>query len=243
MKNKSGMQWIYMISLLFLVLEAAKYLFVVNISPVFIGIDISGLLIVLGLLYYQSSRLMPIKDCKDEECQAEIRSLQDRIVSLQAMLESNQVSDAKKNDSLAVQNKFVTKMCDIKNKLSKQEQLIPALFKEINDHFEPVCAVVYAQNESNAFGVVHTFGIDEDIQIAPAVLGEGLNGQALSDMTPIEIEDVPCNYFTVSSGIGESKAAYIYLLPYQLNDKTVLFEVGTFKKVSLLSAWTEFMKA
>lgn len=60
-------------------------------------------------------------------------------------------------------------------------------------------------------------------------LGENLNGEAAKSQTVTFIDDIPADYFTVESGLGNGKAGQLCLLPIVADGKTIaLIELASF---------------
>ncbi|MGE7666460.1 response regulator [Ureibacillus composti] len=59
--------------------------------------------------------------------------------------------------------------------------------------------------------------------------GEGLIGQAALEKTPIILTDVPADYISVSSGLGEAKPLNLYILPISFEDHVIaVLELASF---------------
>ena len=68
-------------------------------------------------------------------------------------------------------------------------------------------------------------------EVDPFVIGEGIAGQAAEDKKPIRINDIPENYFDVSSGLGNSKPKHLMFIPIVYKNQTIaLIEAGSFEK-------------
>ena len=66
-------------------------------------------------------------------------------------------------------------------------------------------------------------------------IGEGLLGQAAMEHSPLEVANLPDNYFKLVSGLGQSQPRVLALVPIRWNDKTVaVLELGLMSKLSAL---------
>ena len=60
--------------------------------------------------------------------------------------------------------------------------------------------------------------------------GEGLVGTCYLEKETIFLTDIPDNYFTISSGLGESKPVCLIIVPLKTDDKVLgIIEIATFK--------------
>ncbi|MFJ8235917.1 response regulator [Ureibacillus sp. NPDC094379] len=60
-------------------------------------------------------------------------------------------------------------------------------------------------------------------------IGEGLIGQAILEKTPIILTDVPADYISVSSGLGEAKPLNLYIYPIRFEDHVIaVLELASF---------------
>ncbi|MCU9612545.1 response regulator [Caldibacillus lycopersici] len=63
--------------------------------------------------------------------------------------------------------------------------------------------------------------------------GEGLVGQAVLEKTPIILTNVPSDYITVKSGLGEAVPVCIYVLPIMFEDQVIaVLELASFQPFS-----------
>ncbi|MBN1144442.1 MAG: GAF domain-containing protein [Bacteroidales bacterium] len=66
--------------------------------------------------------------------------------------------------------------------------------------------------------------------------GEGLAGQVAESKTRMVLYDVPENYFTVSSGLGNSQPRFLLIVPVLNNDESIaVIELAAFKKPDALT--------
>ncbi len=75
-----------------------------------------------------------------------------------------------------------------------------------------------------------------DRKPGPFKAGEGLAGQVAESKTRMELYDVPENYFTVSSGLGNSQPRFLLIVPVLNNDESIaVIELAAFKKPDALT--------
>jgi len=66
--------------------------------------------------------------------------------------------------------------------------------------------------------------------------GEGLAGQVAESKTSMILYDVPENYFSVSSGLGNSQPRFLLIVPILNNEESIgVIELAAFKKPDVLT--------
>ena len=114
-----------------------------------------------------------------------------------------------------------------KNQGELGSQLIEQVSKQLNF----VQGIVYIkEKKSKKYVPSGSFAITGQ-EVDPFVIGEGIAGQAAEDKKPIRINDIPENYFDVSSGLGNSKPKHLMFIPIVYKNQTIaLIEAGSFEK-------------
>ncbi|MFA5417497.1 MAG: response regulator, partial [Bacteroidales bacterium] len=97
-------------------------------------------------------------------------------------------------------NQILSKLAEILN------IQMGALFAEQNDSFKLISSYAYYNRKS---------GVNE------FKLGEGLVGQAALEMKTIAYDQIPEDYITIKSGLGETKPAHILVVPLVFQNQTV----------------------
>lgn len=70
----------------------------------------------------------------------------------------------------------------------------------------------------------------------PFKSGEGLAGQVAESKTSLILYDVPENYFSVSSGLGNSQPRFLLIVPVVVNEDSIaVIELAAFKKPDALT--------
>ena len=230
--------------MLFLVVSLLKYVLCSSlIDPKFLNYDLVAFLFLIlsAFLFYRHSRLyIQLQKSHSDELKivqanfdAERSELLTRIQNIeQAAL------DAEKNSILA--KRLVGDINKIQHKLNLESRSIK-LFSLLSSNFEITTGILYRRDSAmDHFKKIGSYAIDSEFVVPPIETGIGLGGQAVADGKTRVIYDVPTDYLIVSSGLGESKSCYLYLLPVSCNNKVIaLFEIASFKKLNIDLIWGE----
>jgi hypothetical protein len=125
----------------------------------------------------------------------------------------------------------------IANYLNDTDQLYKKISKFIAEYFECKLVALYMVNPGkNYLELTSGYGLDEarldGLQIEE---GEGLLGQCLKDKERIEIREIPENYISISSGLGQAVPKLIILEPLHFNQQLVgVIEMASFKEFTPL---------
>jgi CheY-like chemotaxis protein/putative methionine-R-sulfoxide reductase with GAF domain len=116
------------------------------------------------------------------------------------------------------------------------EQDIPAL---ANSVIQQLCHYLQAQigalyvTEDNTLNLVGSYAYASKNPTRQFKFGEGLVGQAALEKQPIIVADVPDDYITVRSGLGETGPRHIMVLPFVYEGRVVgVAEMGTLAEFS-----------
>jgi len=135
------------------------------------------------------------------------------------------------------QDKMLKKIFNDKKALKNRHYFLHLL----SESFRAGAAILYKETEpSGKFTVEETYAIQEDYQPKPFEAGEGLNGQTIINKRPMVIKDIDQSILPITSGLGETKNVYLYLLPIIIEDKTkYLIEMTTFHEAEIDKMWNE----
>ena len=127
------------------------------------------------------------------------------------------------------------------NKTQTSLRSLDLILRNLSKSFEIVAGVVYLYDaEKDLYVPKCKYALDDTVEIQSFSRGEGFCGQAVKDRVVNVIENVPSDYFVISSGLGDSLPNSIYLLPVVDGEKAVgLFELGTFKKIDIVKIWPD----
>jgi len=236
-------KYIYLLGSLFLIVALAKYIFVPSVFPPFYyTFEIVSLLLVLGLSYYAVINFDTRSGDTSCEKQCELR---DKLLRENKELKKkNEALELEKANSHSYQSKeerFLSALNQLSH--SEGENVGEVILNLIGKQFELVAGIVYEKDNADAlFKANATFGIDDDWKIDPIKLGEGIHGQSISENLATEISEIPEEYFEANSGTGSAKPAYIYILPYQMeNGNAWLIEIASFKNIGIHEMWNKYL--
>ncbi len=225
-------------------LALVKYAFMGNELPTtFIVFEILSFFVVLYIIYYM---LNYIETCMhgtddanmDKECikrQAEISRLTNKLSRLEQ--EKNADNQGYEADNDVLLAKIQSKLRNLKT------QTVGEILDLITEQHEVMAAVGYYRNGDEPYLPVKTFGVDEEIEMAPIDLEDGLHAQAIRDKKAMEITDVPADYIEVGSGSGAAKPFVLYILPIVNSDSGMVLEIAAFKKLNLVDMWNQLEEA
>lgn len=141
-----------------------------------------------------------------------------------------------------------------KRSASYQEEMLKKIFNDqesINDRhhllhllsetFRAGAAILYKETEPlGQFVVEQSYALPEDYQPKAFAAGEGLNGQAVLNQTPMVVRDLDEAMLPVTSGLGQSERVCLYLLPIVQNDRCkYLIEMVTFHEAEIDKMWNQ----
>lgn len=151
------------------------------------------------------------------------------------------LAEIKENEEAEKQNDTEEEVTD-----EKIKELIPAgnfknidafakkLMLNIANRFNLVQGIFYTSTKNDEdFDFLVGFALPDGAKPKGFKLGESFNGEAARDKELMKIEEIPAEYFTVESGLGENKPICLYLLPIVQNDKAIaLIEFASFNELS-----------
>ncbi len=157
-------------------------------------------------------------------------------------------------DKLHLVFKNINKENEIKSKKNELDELLRGdasleeMTKKIIDF---ICVftnanigTLYIKNERNEYELISSYAIEnENFQFIKRLYSsKGLLGQSVEEKTIKVVTDVPIDYFSINSSLGEAKPGSIVIIPCSFNDNDVcIIEIGFFKnfdssQIELLSA-------
>ncbi len=115
--------------------------------------------------------------------------------------------------------------------LDSHEKVSELLLQNFAKSFNIVQGIVYILNkESNHFEVSNTYAVYQTETYQSFQEGEGITGQVAKNRKFLYIDNVPENYITVLSGLGQGSPKFLAFLPIVSNNKTIaIIEISTFE--------------
>ncbi|HYW96212.1 MAG TPA: GAF domain-containing protein, partial [Bacteroidales bacterium] len=107
------------------------------------------------------------------------------------------------------------------------------LLKNMAGEFSIVQGIFYWQKSGEqVYRPEASYALVREENTPPVHPGTGLTGQAAADGKVVVIHPVPENYGVVASGLGQSSPAYVYIVPFVFEGKTMaILEVSTFRPI------------
>jgi hypothetical protein len=226
------------------IISVSKYLLYSELlPPMAISLEIISWLLLIAMVYWllskyfrQENLINQLNQTIEEQSAIhnnQVATFQQRINHLEELEKEKALFNSDKHKSLAkIKATFKTN-----NQKDFHHSILPAIGKVV----ETVTAIFYwLDKSSNSFIVTSTFAIDNNYQIASFKAGEGFCGQAVSDRQILHLDEIPDDYYSVSSGLGAHRPNHIYFIPILINNQVMgLIEIGTFKKTEIELIWPD----
>jgi len=163
-------------------------------------------------------------------------NIQERISEIQnqsAELEKYKVKQEQFNWINEGINEIVELMRDSdKNMVKLANTLLPVLIKKIGASV----GVMYIHSNNGAeeqLNLIAKYGIDEEDEVQNIEVGEGLIGQCFKDGKERFINDVPRNYLPIKSGLGDSSAKTLAIVPMKIDQLIIgVIEIASLNEVN-----------
>ena len=241
-KLKKEQTYIILFSVVIFIFALAKYLISPEQMPVsFYMFEFISVLGVLTLLYYSDHIFRDLhKELSDKD--SEIERLNKDIDHLKQELEArdnNSEESSAKDIFEDIDNLFVNLP-----PFSEKSKFCNKALSVLGDNMEVITGLFFVYDkQSQNFSVEGNYGILKDEPVTPFNIGEGLHGEALREREVIELEEVPEDYFSGYSGLGESKPRFIYILPVADDARAAgVIELASFKPLPLKDNWDRINK-
>lgn len=132
----------------------------------------------------------------------------------------------KKDDSNEIAVKFI-KSIDVADTIEKFTENVLKNFAHV---FEIVQGIFFLLDpKENSFKPSNTFAFYSTEINKKFIEGEGINGQVVKNKKILIIDNVPENYVTVVSGLGEGTPKYLIFIPIISKDNVIgLIELASF---------------
>ena len=226
--------WIEILAVLFFSFSVITHIFLQTCSLVFC-ISLLVLLIILLTMLVLFEKLLKIDKKEMEHLENKFEQEKTELIETNKKLNKKlsliEVAENKRLGNISKEEDIVRILNDFhENKIDAG-----SLLSFFSETFQAVGAILYVQSKpEDDFTVEAVFGLPEEFAPSPFALGEGLNGQAVLDGKPVIIENITEDYFCATSGLGNSKPKYLYLLPIIKEGKNkVLIELTSFENIQL----------
>ena len=132
-------------------------------------------------------------------------------------------------DDIGIEDTVIDILSDIK--AGNIREFCDQLLKKTCRQLEFVQGICYTkEKKGKKFVPAGTYALgDKDPE--PFESGDGFQGEAVESKIPIRINDIPEEYFDVSTGLGNGKPRNILFVPIIYRNQSIaLIEAGTFRK-------------
>lgn len=203
-------------------------------------LDIISLLCFLAFIFLADRRIRQKKQKTAtlfKECEALHKRMKLENETLKEKLAKYEERESDIVRFTSYRDKVIKRIFENKSILKDEHKFLHLL----SEVFQAGAVVLYKETKPNEqFIVQASYAVPESFQPQPFMVGEGLNGQAAADGVPMKVEDLPEHFFPITSGLGSSVSASLYLLPVMKEGKcTHLFEMVTFGKDDIARLWSD----
>ncbi len=242
MKSLKGNR-VYIFLSFSIVFIIVKYLFVSTpIDSSLLVNDLVALLFILIAIFNYHLFLLK-SEVSIESHTREVANLKDDIEASRKKL--SEIIDATENRSNE-EKKDIVKVGIVTTEIKKLStvndlnQRANKILSILANQFQINSGIVYKQTLNiNSYNVIGTFAINVT-DVLPIEVGVGLHGQAISGKETRVIDSIPEDYYSVYSGLGESKPTFLYILPVISGENVIgLVELSSFKRLKIDLLWSE----
>ena len=121
-----------------------------------------------------------------------------------------------------------------KGKFKNVETFAKKLLVNLANETEMVLGAFYITDDiSEQYNYLTGYALPEDRVPESFKTGENLNGQVAATKEIMILKEVPEDYFKASSGLGNSRPAYLAIVPFVHKEKTIaILEIATFRSIT-----------
>ncbi len=234
---KKEQKYIVAFSIVIFTFAVAKYLVPAEQLPMsFYTFELLSMSGVLLLLFY-ADRMFGKFRKKIRKKDSEIESLTNNIEQLKHEVEENNsfmLNEPVRNVFEDIDNLFVNLPL-----FADKKKFCNKVLSILGDNCEVIIGLFFVYDkQSQNFSVEGNYGIQKDEPVTPFNIGEGLHGEALKEREVIVLEELPEDYFSGYSGLGESKPKHIYILPLASENTAIgVIELASFKPLQIKEHW------
>lgn len=141
--------------------------------------------------------------------------------------EEEEVDEIDEDETIKERTKGILPKGNFKN----IDSFIEKLLKNIIDNLDMVQGIAYLKDDtSDSFKFLKGFALTNEEEIPSFKVGENLNGQVVENKEMMILNDVPDEYFSIESGLGQAKPKQIVIVPVLVKNEVVaILEMGSFK--------------
>lgn len=120
------------------------------------------------------------------------------------------------------------------NKHNNISDFSTELLSKIANKFKIGIGIIYLKTEEDQFHYIAAYGYFSNSKPLPFKIGEGLNGQVVLNKKPIIISNIPEDYLTIISGLGNSKPKELLIIPIIREEIVIgVIELASFTKFNV----------
>ncbi len=130
-------------------------------------------------------------------------------------------------------NEIVELMRDSKkDMIMLANALLPVLIKKIGANVGAM--YIYSNSdEEEHLKLIAKYGVDMDSELEYIKIGEGLVGQCFKDAKERFIDDVPDNYLPIKSGLGDTNAKTLAIIPMKIDQLVIgVVEIASIRSIN-----------
>ncbi len=193
----------------------------------FAGILISGIaMFIVGLLFKSEEKTEKniITDDKNTDADTENESENKQKIS------EEEIQKEKKAKKII--DKSVSSILYKLNEVGTDKEFSKRLLKNLANEYAIVQGVVFLlDTDEGKYKLSSTYAIYTNEEIRSFKKGEGINGQVAANVEMLHIENIPENYITVLSGLGEGSPNEMLIFPIIIDQKAIgIVEIASFTK-------------
>lgn len=114
------------------------------------------------------------------------------------------------------------------------EDFSTKLLSQLSHKLEIGIGVLFLKGEDGLFNFTGAYGYYSDQKPNPFKEGEGINGQVVRSRKAVLITNLPDEYLTIISGLGQSKPKYLLIAPIMTGDDVIgIIELASFSELNI----------
>jgi len=194
-----------------------------------------GIIVIFSLLsfflFWRVSNIRFIINSAEEEFGEDLHFDTDEISKEELASQQIRKEEEEKQRINQQVNKVASNLPEPENLRLFAEKLLSNIAKD----FEVVQGMVFVKStKDDLYNIAGTYAFYSEREISSFKYGEGITGQVAKNKKFLNINNVPKNYITILSGLGNSSPKYLFIFPIIYLDQTVaVVELASFKEFDL----------